>query len=120
MSAGNEAARPDGSFVPCFRDPVDGVPVADEAVLYESDTGDLHRLDHIAAIVCSRFDGVLTVREIVDDLSAEFGAPREVIEADVLALVGNLGSKGLLVGVEADDEASSIADKPSHPVDDGC
>jgi hypothetical protein len=104
----------DRSFVPRFRDPVATVPVAQEAVLYEQDTGDLHRLDHVAALVCSLFDGQTSVAQAVDELAEAFSAPHETIEADVLLMVRDLGRKGLLEDVDA---PISVSDQGS---DDGC
>jgi hypothetical protein len=103
----------DDRFVPRLREAVVAVPVAEEAVLYEEDTGDLHRLDEVAAIVCSRFDGSTSVERAVDELAAAFGAPREVVGADVLAMVRELGRKGLLDGVQRVASAD-------EGLDDGC
>jgi hypothetical protein len=103
----------DDRFVPHLRDSVVAVPVAEEAVLYEEDTGELHRLDEVAAIVCSRFDGSTSVGRAVDELASAFGAPREVVNADVLAMIRELGRKGLLVGVQG---GASTDER----LDDGC
>jgi hypothetical protein len=103
----------DDRFVPRLRDAVVAVPVAEEAVLYDEDTGDLHRLDEVAAIVCSRFDGSTSVERAVNELAAAFGAPREVVGADVLAMVRELGRKGLLDGVQGVASHDAVAD-------DGC
>ena len=89
----------DTAFRPKFRNEVAVVPVEDEAVLYEEDHGALHQLDRIATIVCSYFDGRTALADAIEELSGAFGAPAEVIEADVLALARELGAKGLLVGV---------------------
>jgi hypothetical protein len=42
------------------------------------------------------------VAAIVDALAAGFGAPREVIAADVDRLLAELGAQGLLEGVDPD------------------
>jgi hypothetical protein len=104
----------DTSFVPRFRDAVATVPVAEEAVLYEGDTGDLHRLDAVGSVVCSLFDGRTSIATAVDELVAAFGAPRDTIQTDVVSLVRELGSKGLLVGV------ASPTPIEVEQVDDGC
>ncbi len=90
----------DVGFVPCFRAQVEVVPLGDEAVLYNEDTGELYRLDRVARHVCDLFDGGLSITSAVHELIRRFGAPREVIEGDVLAMVRDLGRHGLLVGVD--------------------
>jgi len=94
-------------FVPRFREQVVAVPVQDEAVLYEEDTGALHQLDQIATIVCNLFDGHHAIEQITDDLVAAFGADRSVIQEDVLALARDLGQKGLLFDVQPEDAVDS-------------
>jgi hypothetical protein len=89
-----------GSFVPKLREGVELVALADEAVLFEPDSGQLHQLDQIATLVCSCFDGESSITALVDDLAAGFAADREVIEEDVLALMRRLGELGLLTGVQ--------------------
>ena len=105
MSA--ESADPaiiDSEFVPRFRDQVAAIPVQDEAVLYEVDTGRIHQLDPIAAIVCNRFDGNSSIATAVDELATAFGVDRETVEADVLELTRQLGYLGLFEGVQGHDE----------------
>lgn len=91
----------DPAFVPRFRAGVAAIPVADEAVLYEEDTGALHQLDPIATVVCGMFDGRTSTGQAVDELAAAFGADRDVVEADVLRLVRQLAGVGLLDGLPA-------------------
>ena len=89
-------------FVPRFRELVAVVPVQDEAVIFEEDTGALHQLDPIATVVCSLFDGHRAIHQIVAELVAAFGADRSVVETDVLALARDLGEKGLFTDVKGD------------------
>lgn len=50
-----------------------------------------------AAAIAKKCDGSRSVAAITDELVAEHeGAPREAIEKDVLAFVGQLREKGLL------------------------
>ena len=100
------------AFVPGLRDQVVVVPVKDEAVLYEEDTGRLHQLDPIATIVVGLFDGQSSLDQTVTELAAAFGADREVVQNDVLALARDLGRKGLFDGVEGQ--------MPVEEPDDGC
>ena len=84
--------------MPRFRRGVDVVPVGDEAIVYEEDTGGVHQLDHIAAFVCAQFDGRQTLEDVIDSLDASFSEDRQRIEADVIGLVHELAVKGLLEG----------------------
>lgn len=86
-------------FAPCFRDHVTLVPIEDEAILYEDGIGTLHQLNPTAAILCSLFDGELTLSTLVDDLHAVVQEDRERIASDVLALAQDLANKGLFEGV---------------------
>jgi pyrroloquinoline quinone biosynthesis protein D len=52
--------------------------------------------DEIAVEVLKLVDGERTAAAIVDALTAAFEAPREVIEADVLAMLDDLRGKGAL------------------------
>ena len=52
--------------------------------------------DEIAVEVLKLVDGVRTVATIVDQLAAAFNAPRDVIKADVLAMLDDLRGKGAL------------------------
>lgn len=82
---------------PQLRGGAELVLVADEAVIYETDTGGIHKLDPIAAAVCRALDGDATVGEVVDALSEVFDGERATIAADVTALVSRLVGKGLFV-----------------------
>jgi pyrroloquinoline quinone biosynthesis protein D len=52
--------------------------------------------DEIAVEILKLVDGERTAAAIVDQLCAAFEAPREVIEADVLAMLDDLRGKGAL------------------------
>jgi hypothetical protein len=100
------------SFVPTLRRDVVLLPVHDEAILYEQETGALHQLNPIAATVCSCFDDEREIGVIVDGLASRFHGDREAIERDVVTLVRELGGKGLLEGVRPNRTS------PEEPVDD--
>ncbi|HLG88652.1 MAG TPA: pyrroloquinoline quinone biosynthesis peptide chaperone PqqD [Alphaproteobacteria bacterium] len=54
-------------------------------------------LDAIAHAIVSRCDGAATVEAIVGDLCRAFeGAPRDVIETDVLKLIQDFADKGVM------------------------
>jgi pyrroloquinoline quinone biosynthesis protein D len=55
------------------------------------------KADAITAEILQRCNGEKSVTEIVDELACTFiGAPRERIQADVMALLGRLAEKRLL------------------------
>ena len=106
-------ARPDTidvDFVPRFREGVTAIPVQDEAILHEEATGSLHQLDQIAAMVCSLFDGRTSIEGVVSELATAFRADPEVVRPDVLALTRDLGTKGLLEGIQGDEPREEGAD----------
>ena len=54
-------------------------------------------LDETAHAIVSRCDGAASLREIIDALCTAYpGAPRDVIETDVLNLVRNFLDKGVM------------------------
>ena len=52
--------------------------------------------DEHAVAVLQLVDGARTVGAIVDDLAARYDAPRELIAADVLAMLEDLSVKGAI------------------------
>ena len=52
--------------------------------------------DEIAVEILRRVDGERTTAQIVDDLAVAFDAPREVIAADVEAMLRSLSDRGAL------------------------
>lgn len=92
----------DASFVPRRRDRIATAELDGEAVLYDEDSGRIHALDTIATVVWSCFDGTASVRSIAEGLAGAFAADWVVVENDVLALVRQLGSEGVLAGVAGD------------------
>jgi len=72
-----------------------------EVVLFDETTDALHLLNPTAAAVWLRIDGLATVRELAADLAAAFGADPEVVRRDLMALLRELDSDGLLAEVGA-------------------
>jgi pyrroloquinoline quinone biosynthesis protein D len=52
--------------------------------------------DAIAVEILKRVDGKRSTGEIIDDLATAFQAPRDVIERDVTAMLGDLAAKGTI------------------------
>lgn len=107
-------------FVPALADDVTFVLVEDEAVVYAESSGTLHLLNPVAALVCQLFGGRATIAELTDDLTDAFQAPRREIESDVLALVADLGRRGLISGVERGRDLADSADRIERALVDGC
>lgn len=82
--------------VPRFRPQVTLVPVADEAIIYDEESGALHQLDAVATSVCALLDGEASIGAAVERLTEMYGAEPDVIEADVITLVGRLEQLGLV------------------------
>lgn len=57
--------------------------------------------DPVAVTVLRRLDGMKTVAEIAQGLSADYAAPAAVIEADILTLLQDLADKRFLSVTEA-------------------
>lgn len=79
----------------------------DESVLVDEATGANAVLDRVGTVVVQCLDGADPLREVVTDLADAFGAPVEVVGADVLAMVRRLGAAGLLLGIAPDPEDDS-------------
>ena len=88
------------TFVPQPRASLTSVELDGETVVYDADTGAIHLLDHIATVVWTSFDGQSSLADVVDDLADAFSADRDTVSLDVLRLARDLGSQGLLDGVQ--------------------
>ncbi|MDA8248166.1 MAG: pyrroloquinoline quinone biosynthesis peptide chaperone PqqD [Rhodospirillales bacterium] len=69
-------------------------PVRDAWVLLAPER--LFQPDATAVEVLKLVDGARTLGAIIDDLAARFAAPRDLIAADVAALLRDLGEKGAI------------------------
>ncbi len=98
----------DGSFVP-RRSAVASVELDGETVLAGGrGQATYYRLDPVASLVWSCFDGSGSAEEIARDLAAELHAPAEVVRHDVLALARTLGELCFLEGVACDGGDVSV------------
>ena len=68
-------------------------------------------LDETSKEILDLCDGETTAAAIVSGLAGEFDAPFEVIEHDVLAVLGLLDEKGVLEWASTDGEQHVTADK---------
>jgi PqqD family protein of HPr-rel-A system len=67
-----------------------------ELLVYEEQSGAIHTLNPTASVVWSCIDGRATVDDIVAELAVAYGADPRTVEADLLALLGQLRDLGLL------------------------
>jgi len=52
--------------------------------------------DEAAVEILKLVDGIRTLGDITDDLCARFDAPRDVVTADVIAMLNDLAEKGVM------------------------
>jgi pyrroloquinoline quinone biosynthesis protein D len=71
----------------------------DTLLLLALDEGMYFSLDGVGRRVWDLCDGTRSVEQLVDAIFAEFDAPREVIDADVRELIGQLAEEHLLTPV---------------------
>ena len=71
-----------------------------QTVLLRLEDGGYYALDEVGAIIWDLCDGHRTVSEVVAALCAEFDAPEETVQADVLEFIADLRREHLLA-VEA-------------------
>jgi len=67
-----------------------------ETIVYDRQTGEVHRLDAVGSIVWNLLDGEATVDELVSDLSAAFAAEPGLIRRDMERLLARLEEAFLL------------------------
>ena len=70
-------------------------------VLLHTESGAYFTLDEVGARVWELCDGSRTVPDVVGTLYEEFDAPRELLEADVRALLAELADERLLAEASA-------------------
>lgn len=87
-------------FIPTIASGVGLLDIADETLAIQSESGRVHVLDGNAGLLVRCFDGSGTIREIATDIADGFGAPREMVESDAVALAQSVGSVGLLLDVQ--------------------
>ncbi|HLM16364.1 MAG TPA: PqqD family peptide modification chaperone [Acidimicrobiia bacterium] len=77
---------------------VDVLAVGGEQIVIGGDA-QLVVLNPAASLILTFLDGEASLGELVDDFSDVLGIDRDVVEADVLSFVRELGASGLLEGV---------------------
>jgi len=72
--------------------------VGEEIVLLDLDSGTYFGLDTVGSRVWDLISGDATIGEAIDAMLEEYDVEREVLERDVLRLVGELEEKKLISG----------------------
>jgi hypothetical protein len=68
-----------------------------EAVILNLDTGSYYSVNNAAAVIWNLLDSGMTIKRIIETISARFtGSPKE-IEAGVQALIEKLAEEGLII-----------------------
>jgi len=81
---------------PKTREALTVVELDGEAVVFDPDTLDVHRLNPTATLVFRFLDGSGTVDELADDVAAAFDAPVDDVRAQLTELVQQLDETDLL------------------------
>jgi hypothetical protein len=68
----------------------------EELVLLDPEDGSYYTLDEVGARIWELADGTRTAAQIAEALDAEFDAPLEEIQADLLELLAELAASGLV------------------------
>ena len=91
------AATVDAAFVGAHAEAVHAVEVADEAVLLDETTGELHLLNPTAALVWRLLDGASPLGDIAADIADIGGLDRQEITQQLCDLLTTLVADGLVV-----------------------
>lgn len=94
----------DEYFVPVVVQSVVSDAIGSESILIDTNSGVVHVLDSLAALVWQCFDGSASLKEIIADLADVFQIEKERVQKDVISLVRLAGRAGLLEGVIPNDE----------------
>ena len=86
-------------FVPVSRRSARLIELDGHALLHDEGIRRWIVLNPTAYALWQCLDGTGTVAEIAEDMGAVFGQERESVEKQVLAMVQNLGRKGMLEGI---------------------
>jgi hypothetical protein len=70
---------------------------ADEVLLFDMDDGSYYALNEVGNRIWELCDGTHGMAEMVCVLAKEYNAPAEMIETDILEVLGDLRSKNLIV-----------------------
>lgn len=109
-SADRHGPAIDENTVPRPRRGVVMVPVADEAVLFDERTGDVHALDSLATLMWQCFDGAATIGEIAVDVADVFSVTERAALNDLEQLTVDLAARDLLDGMGSAPASDRVDD----------
>jgi hypothetical protein len=81
---------------PKARDDITVVELDGEAVIFDEQSGALHRLNPTATIVFGLCDGTATIRDISRDICEAFGVPLTEVESQVRGVIRQFRKSKLL------------------------
>ena len=70
--------------------------VAGEAILIHLQTGVYYSLNDVGTAFWNLLDGARTIEACAQSIAAEYGAPADVVLADLLELAADLNKEGLV------------------------
>jgi PqqD family protein of HPr-rel-A system len=82
---------------PKAREDLTVVELDGEAVIFDTETGELHHLNPPATIVFRLCDGATTMNEMSDDIAEVLGLPNDDVERQVRTTVRQFRKADLLV-----------------------
>ncbi|MDP8961117.1 MAG: PqqD family protein [Actinomycetota bacterium] len=89
-----------------------------EAIIYDAEAGQLHRLNTTGRIVFSLCDGSSTTRELAADIAEAYGLPFEDVETHVTTLVADLQTAGLMERSQLRAAGAPLPERPAPPAAD--
>jgi hypothetical protein len=82
-----------------YRKVTDGLTereVEGELVLLQSDTGNVHQLNHVAACVWRHLEEDAGIEALIDHVTGQFAIDRETAQSDINKLLDDLAALGLI------------------------
>lgn len=116
MSRRNPNGGRGSAYAPARADGAATLEFGGETLVYQPQSGEVHRLDPVGAIVWRVLDGQATIDELVADLAGAFEADPDVVHRDVEALLEKLRRGFLLAdgpAPEPNPEPILLANPPS-------
>lgn len=95
---GDDPPPVDASFAGSPHPDVTWIELDGKVVLFHERTGEVHVLNPTGSLVWQCLDGNADVATLADDLHEVTGAPRAVVERDLVSLLAQLVRQGLVTG----------------------
>jgi|SRR5579859_1748584 len=89
---------------------------AEQVLLFNMDDGRYYALNEVGNRIWELCDGRHGVAQLVSQLAKEYDAPAEIIEGDILEVLGDLRSKNLIIDCREDrknfDASGELQESP--------